>query len=284
MTKQKFSYIIALCLFGTTGLILRWTSVPSEWMVLARGAMGSVLIACFVLLRGGHLSGQAIRRNLGWLIFGGVSLGLNWVFLFAAYRYTTVAIASLCNYMAPLMVIFLSPVLFGEKLSGRKLLCVAAAALGICLVSGVFRGLDGWDPMGILLGLGAALGFVGIIIGNKKVSKISPYDRVIVQLAISALTVLPYVLWRSRGVEILWDPASIAGTLILAVVHTAFAYCLYFGAMGALPVQTVALWGYIEPVVSVVCSALVLGEPLGLSGLLGAALILIAAAVSEQLN
>lgn len=280
--RFKLEYLVALFLFGTTGLILRWTVLPSELMVFLRGLVGSAVLFLVLALRGRKLSVSAIRVNLGWLIFGGVSLGLNWVFLFAAYRYTTVAVASLCNYTAPILVVLFSPLLFHEKLGIRKLLLVAMAGVGIVLISGVFSGTGSVGLTGIMLGMGAAMGFVGIIVGNKKVHDISPFDRVIVQLFLSAMTVLPYVLYQNWGKAIPWDLPSLGWMAVLIFAHTAVAYSLYFGSMAVLPVQTIALWGYLEPVVSVVCSALILAEPLGTSGILGSVLILAAALLSEK--
>lgn len=279
--KAKIQYIISLCLFGTTGLILRWTILPSELMVFARGLLGSCLLLTFLHLRGAKLSQEAIRKNLGWLIFGGVSLGLNWVFLFAAYRYTTVAIASLCNYTAPLMVLVLAPFVFRERLTWFKVICILAAAAGITLISNPFAGEAAADLTGILLGMGAALGFVGIIVGNKKVKDISPLDKVIVQLFLSAMTALPYVLYQNWGKSIPVDVPSILWLGVLIVLHTGVAYMFYFSAIGELPVQSIALWGYIEPVVSVLCSALILAEPLGVFGVIGSALVIGAALISE---
>lgn len=279
--KAKIQYLISLWFFGTTGLILRWTILPSEVMVFLRGLLGALLILGFSLLKGRRPSLKAIRSNLGWLIFGGISLGLNWVFLFAAYRFTTVALASLCNYTAPIIVIFLSPILFREKLSGKKLLCVLACLTGFLLVSGVFSSGDAFNMGGILLGMGAALGFVGILIGNKKLRDISPYDRVVVQLLISAAVALPYVIVNDWGKAIPCDGISIFWMLVLAVFYTGVAYSFYFGAMGELPVQSVALLGYLEPVISVLCSALILSEPMSAASVIGAILVIGAAAASE---
>lgn len=284
-TKAKIQYLIALLFFGTTGLVLRWTIIPSEIMVFCRGLFGALIILGYTLLSGKKPSAADIKRNLFWLILGGVSLGLNWVFLFAAYRYTTVALASLCNYTAPIIVILLSPILFRDKLTVRKLICVLSCAVGIALVSGVTGGESGsLDVTGLALGMGASAGFVGIIVCNKKLKEISPFDRVIVQLLVSAATVLPYVLFQNWGKVIPWDAASIFWMLILALLYTGVAYTCYFSAMGTLPVLTIALWGYLEPVVSVLCSAFVLGEALGLSGFVGAALVIGAAIAGELWN
>ncbi len=222
----------------------------------------------------------AIRKNRIWLLISGVCLGLNWVFLFAAYLHTTVAIASLCNYMAPMIVIVVAPAVLHERLNKRKIPCVIAAFVGIILVSGFWNGEIG-DAAGILMGLMAAICFVIIVICNRKMQGINPYDKSIVQLVISAVTVLPYVLVKNWGIEINWNVKSVVIIIVLGLVHTGVAYCLYFSGMTTLPVQTVAILGYLEPVVSVICSAVILHEHMNISGWIGAVLILGAAIISE---
>lgn len=279
--KAMLQYLTAVSIFGTTGLILRWTVIPSEIMVVCRGIIGALLILAYLLLTGKRPSWKAIQANLKWLCFGGIALGVNWIFLFGAYRYTSVAIASLCNYTAPIIVIFLSPMLFNERLTKKQILCIAASVTGFILISGILSDNSSLDFRGILLGMGAAAGFVGIVVANKRLKSISPFDRVVVQLLISACTVLPYVLMQNWGKAISWNVASLIWMLVLAIVHTAFAYYFYYNSMGELPVQTIALLGYVEPVVSVLCSTMILQEPLGLLGGVGAVLIIGAAIISE---
>lgn len=189
-------------------------------------------------------------------------------------------IASLCNYMAPILVIIAAPLVLRERLEARKLPCVAAALLGIVLVSGVLEG-GGGEPVGVVLGLAAALCFVGIVLCNRKLQGIGAMDRAVTQLLISALTILPYVLLQTRGEALTFDLRSVLIVLMLGVIHTGLAYCLYFSGMGSLPVQSVAILGYLEPLVSVLCSALLLHEAMSVWSWIGAALILSAAVVSE---
>ena len=280
---ERIKYIIAVVLYGTIGLFLRYTDLPSEIAAMCRGILGSVFIFLYLKIRGRNLDREAIRRNLKWLILGGITLGLNWIFLFAAYIQTTVAIASLCNYMAPIIVIVISPYVLHEELDRRKMFCVAAAFAGIILVSGVWNGSVG-NVSGLIMGLGAAVCFVFIVICNRKLRDIPALDRCIVQLAVSALIILPYVLIRNRHAVIALNWQSVLIVLILGIVHTGIAYVLYFSGMSTLPVQTVAILGYLEPVVSVFCSAVFLREPLGAAGWIGAALIIGAAVVSETMK
>ena len=228
----------------------------------------------------------AIRSNLRWLLAGGVFLGLNWVFLFAAYVHTTVAMASLCNYMAPIILIAISPVAFGEMIGPKKVACVVIAFVGIALVSNLPAATSGGvNVVGLALGMLAALTFVGVVFCNRHLGGIEALDRVVVQLSISAV-VLPYALAMNGGGLPLagLDMRSWLLLALLCVVQTGVAYIFYFGAMGTLPVLEVALLGYIEPMTSVVCSALVLGEPMNAIGWLGAAMVIAAAAAGEVIE
>lgn len=280
LRKERLKYILAVVLYGTIGMFVRFVSLPSEEVALCRGLFGSLFILLYMKLTGRRMDMAAVRKNSFWLSMSGISLGLNWIFLFAAYVTTTVAIASLCNYMAPLIVILIAPVVLNEKLNVKKLPWVGLALIGIILVSGVI-GSGPVNPRGLLMGMLAALGFTGVVICNRKIRDISAYDKSVIQLAISALTILPYVIVVNHGLVMPADLRSVLIVLMLGIVHTGFAYCLYFSGMGTLPVQTVAILGYLEPVVSVFCSAFFLQEPMSISGWIGAAMIIIAALMSE---
>ena len=286
LTQARIRFVLAVVLYGTIGPMTRFIHLPSEVIVLVRGSMGALLVLLFRLSRGSKPDLSAIRENLGWLVASGICLGLNWIFLFAAYAYTTVAIASLCNYMAPIIVIALSPLLFGERIGPIRLTCVVAAFMGIILVSDLGNAISGGvDLTGAGLGLAAAGGFVGVVGCNKRIGEVDAFDKVVIQLAASAAIVLPYVLITDGGIPIGGaDILSYVLLAVLVVVQTAIAYVLYFGSMGVLPVQEIALVGYIEPVVSVLGSALVLHEPLGLAGAIGAVLVIAAAAVGEVVH
>lgn len=279
LIKERSGFILAVALYGTIGLLLRYSALPSEATAFYRGAIGAAFIFLYRLARGERPDFGSMRKNAFWLIVSGVGLGLNWIFLFAAYMNTTVAVASLCNYMAPVFVLALTPLVLREKIDIRKIPCIIAALFGIVMVSGVLSGgING--GAGIAFGLAAACCFTGIVFCNRKLKGISAFDRALVQLAISSLTVLPYVIVKN-GTLPLPDLRSGAIVLTLGIVHTGIAYCLYFNGMAALPVQSVAILGYLEPVVSVICSAIFLHETLGWTGWLGAVTVLAAAVISE---
>ena len=279
-----YRLIFAMFLFGTIGIFVRGIALPSGVIALLRGAIGTLFLLLLTVLRGRRVSGADIRRNLGVLAVSGALIGFNWILLFEAYRYTTVATATLCYYLAPVFVILASPLVLKERLTLRKLLCVAAALLGMVLISGVSAGAARslTACRGILLGVGAALLYAAVVLLNQKLRNISAYDRTIVQLGAASLVLLPYVLLTGGFSGNACTPRSVALLLIVGVLHTGFAYALYFGAMRELPAQTVAIFSYIDPIVAILLSALLLKEPMTLLQAAGAVLVLGATFFSEQ--
>lgn len=273
----------SMLIFGTIGIFRKYIPLSSGMLAMLRGFIGMAFLLVFVKLRGLSLSRQAIRENLGKLLLSGIFIGLNWIALFEAYQYTTVAVATLCYYMAPVIVILLSPFLLGERLTAKKGICAGLAFLGMILVSGVFSGeaLPPQTMKGIALGLTAACLYACVILINKKLGSISAYDKTIVQLGSAALILVPYNLMTTGASQ-----SPITGTVILLVaivgiVHTGIAYALYFGSMDGLNAQTVALYSYIDPVTAIILSMLIFHESMGVLGFLGAVLILGSTLVSD---
>lgn len=286
MNKDNFKSYVALIgsmlIFGTLGVVRRYVPLSSAMLALCRGALGSVFLLLFVLVRGGKLK-LPERKTTLWLVLTGAIMGLNWMLLFEAYNYTTVAAATMCYYMQPTIVILLSPLVFRERLSGRKLACAAAAIVGMLFVSGVLSGGTGQvrDIRGIAFGLGAAALYAAVIILNKKVVVEDIYAKTVIQLAGAALVMIPYVLLTEGVPELTLTAADIGMVLLVGIVHTGITYALYFGSMQRLKAQTVAVMSYIDPVFALLLSAAVLHESLTPLGIVGAVLIIGSAVISE---
>jgi drug/metabolite transporter (DMT)-like permease len=280
--KAAASFSSALCIYGTIGWALAYINLPSEVVVLFRGFIGTAFILAVLLVVKRHVNWASVRENLPWLAAGGVSLGLNWVLLFASMRATTVAVATLCNYMAPVILILVAPLILHEKRSLKKAACALVAVVGMVMVSGLLGGgTQGVTARGIALGLGAAVFAATLILSNKKLGDVPVFERSAVQLAFATLAALPFVVVNNFDQTLAPDALSIGLIALLGVVHTGIAYCLYFGGLAGLSAQTAAVLGYIEPAVSVLVSTLILQEPLSLVGWVGAFLILGAAILSE---
>ena len=278
--SPRMQIVLSMLIFGTIGVVRRYIPFPSSVVALARALIGLVFLLLLRRMRHQRVDRQAVRRNLGKLLLLGAMLAFNWIFLFEAYNYTSVAAATMCYYMAPVIVILLSPLVFGEKITLRKGLCAAVAVFGMVLVSDVLQGgLHG--AKGLVFGLIAACLYACIVIVNRKLSGISAEDRTILQFAVSAVVMLPYVLLTENVRALAFTPLVTVLLLLLGIVHTGFAYVLYFGNIPLVPAQTAALLSYLDPVVAVLLSVTVLREPMSLPAALGAVLVLGAMIVSE---
>lgn len=281
--RAKRDLIFSVSVFGTIGIFVRWIGLPSSVIALVRGAVGAAFLLLLARFRHAPIDRAALRRRWQLLLLSAAMMSFNWITLFEAYRYTTVATATLCYYMAPIFVTLISPVLLKERLTGRKLLCVFLALAGMVFVSGVPQsGLPGpSEAKGILLALCSAALYAGVILINKYLAGVPAYDRTLLQLACAAAVMIPYILLTEDLSAMSVTPLGAVLLLIVAVFHTGWCYALYFGSMTVLSAQTVALFSYIDPIVAILLSALLLREPLGWSGILGAALVLGSTLVSE---
>ena len=281
--RAKRDLIFSVSVFGTIGIFVRWIGLPSSVIALVRGAVGAAFLLLLARFRHAPIDRAALRRRWQLLLLSAAMMSFNWITLFEAYRYTTVATATLCYYMAPIFVTLISPVLLKERLTARKLLCVFLALAGMVFVSGVPQsGLPGpSEAKGILLALCSAALYAGVILINKYLAGVPAYDRTLLQLACAAAVMIPYILLTEDLSAMSVTPLGAVLLLIVAVFHTGWCYALYFGSMTVLSAQTVALFSYLDPIVAILLSALLLREPLGWSGILGAALVLGSTLASE---
>lgn len=281
--SPKLSLITAMSIFGTVGILRRSIPLSSPLLSMLRGVIGTLFLLALVRIKKEPLDRAAIRKNLPILCISGACIGLNWILLFESFRYTALATATLCYYMAPILVILASPIVFKEWLTPKKCLCAAVAFCGMILVSGVldanFTGLA--ELKGVFLALGAAVIYATVMMLNKHLQGIGPYDRTILQLASAAAVIFPYVLLTEDWAAVTLTPTVVVLVLILGMVHTGWTYALYFGTISRLPAQTVALFSYIDPIVAIFLSAVLLREGLTLTSAIGAVLVLGSTLVSE---
>ena len=281
--RSAGTFITSMLIFGTIGVLRRYIPFSSAMLAFARGILGGLFLLIFVRVRKKSSAEKLSPRDLSGLILTGAMIGVNWMMLFEAYNHTTVAVATLCYYMQPTIVVLLSPFVFRERLTVKKALCAAVSVVGMVLVSGVIGDGGGQTPdiRGVLLGLGAACFYAAVIIMNKKIRGVDQYQRTTVMLLSAGIVMIPYMLFTKPAAGGNAGAVSIILLLILGIVHTGAAYTLYFGSMDGLKVQTIAVLSYIDPVSALLFSALLLNEPLSAAGVIGAVLIIGSALISE---
>lgn len=267
-------YVLAMVIFGTLAPFVRNIGVSSGELALYRAVMGAGLIGIYLLAKGKNPFSGGLKREILLLLLSGGAMGINWILLFQAYRYTSVSTATLCYYFAPVIVTALSPVLFRERLTRKQLFCFAMATLGLVLITGLEPSAGSTNLTGILFGLGAAVFYAAVILLNKYIRSTAGIQRTFLQFLAAIVTLIPYVAATGGVTLSRLDSTGWMCLLVVGILHTGITYCLYFSSLKALPGQRAAILSYIDPLVAVLISVTVLREPMTWQQALGGGLIL----------
>ena len=279
----KIEYILVMALFGCLGPVVKAIPLPSAVTACLRAWISFVLLAVYLLARR-RIRAASFKGILLPMLLSGACLTGDWIGLFEAYRYTTVATATVCYYMAPIFVFLASPLILKERFTARHAICAGVSFLGMVLVSGVLQnGSRGsGDIRGILFALIGAVSYTAIVLINKKYPAGDPVIRTMVQLVAAAVLMTPYILLTNRGASFSLEFRHILLLLVLGGVLTAFAYIRYFAVIVKIPARTVSIFAYADPVVAVLLSVFFLNEPITLSAVIGSVLIIAACIFSER--
>ena len=281
--KSYLMFLGSMLIFGTIGVFRRYIPVSSTLLAFMRGLLGSAALFIFVKLKRKKFSQKISFKVLLLLILSGGLIGLNWIFLFEAYNYTTIATATLCYYMQPTIVVLLSPILFKEYLGFKKGICVITSVIGMILVSGVFESesQNSSDAKGVAFGLASAVLYAVVVILNKKIPIDDAYKKTVIQLFSASVVLIPYLLLTENLISVKLSPTAIVLIIVLGIVHTGIAYAMYFASIPSLSAQSIAIMSYLDPVSALFISAVILAEGISLYGITGAVLIIGSAVISE---
>ena len=275
LKNSRAMMIIAMATFGTLGPFVRNIGVSSGELALYRAVMAALLLSGYLSLTKQKLNLKQISRELPLLLISGMAMGINWILLFEAYKYTTVSVATLSYYFAPVLVTLACPLLFREKMGAKQWICFVMSTLGIVLITGIGDLSGGSNHLkGILFGLGAAVFYATVILLNKFIKGVAGIQRTFLQFLAAIVILIPYVACSGGMTLQKLDSMGWICLLIVGLFHTGITYCLYFSALKEMPGQEAAILSYIDPLVAVLISVFILGEQMTLVQILGGALIL----------
>ncbi len=279
--QKPFSkFILSLLLFGSNGVVASQIALASTEITFLRALIGSLLLLGIFFWKKERFSFQRYPKDAVCLLLSGVSMGASWLFLYEAYQQIGVSTTILLHYTAPAMVLLLSPLFFQERLTLRKCLGLTVVLLGVFCINGqaAEMGKSGW---GLLCAVLSAVLYVVMVISNKKAEQVGGLENTVLQMIFAFLVVAVFFLLRGKPLLFSIPVESIPFVLLLGIVNGGTANYLYFSSIGRLPVQTVAVCSYLDPLTAVLLSAMLLGEPMGALQLLGAICILGGAIFAE---
>ena len=268
--RARWMLVASMAIFGTLGPFVRNISVSSAELALYRAVLASCMIGLFLLVTKQKIPFGTIKKELVLLLVSGMAMGINWIFLFEAYKYTTVSVATLSYYFAPVIVTLACPILFKEKMNLKKWLCFVGSTLGIILITGIGDLSKNSEHIkGIAFGLLAAVLYATVILINKYIKNIGGIERTFFQFIAAIVVLLPYVALTSGFNIASLDGVGWGYLLTVGLIHTGITYCLYFSSLKYITGQKAAILSYIDPLIAVLCSTFILGEsilPLQIAG------------------
>ena len=273
--QARWMLVVSMVIFGTLAPFVRQISVSSGELALYRAVMAAILIGVFLLVTKQKIPFASIKKELVLLLLSGMAMGFNWILLFEAYRYTTVSVATLSYYFAPVLVTLACPILFREKLTKKQILCFLGSTVGLVLITGI-GDLNGGSShlTGILFGLGAAVLYATVVLLNKFIKNVEGIHRTFLQFLAAILVLVPYVAMTSGVTLEQMNGIGWGCLLVVGLIHTGVTYCMYFSSLNHLSGQKAAILSYLDPLVAVVISVTLLQEPLTLVQGVGGLLIL----------
>lgn len=283
MKKARLELILSMIIFGTLGIFVKNISLSSGELALCRAVLAATLIGIILCIKKDGIPFAKVRKEIPFLLFSGAALGINWILLFEAYKYTTVSAATLSYYFAPILVTIICPVLFKEKLTKRQVFCSVMSAVGVAMIIGA-GGSNGSEKnmLGVLLGLGAAVFYAVVVLLNKFMKEVTGLHRTFLQFLTAIAVLLPYVLLNGGLHLQMLGGVGWLNLFIVGLVHTGLSYCLYFSSLKELRGQEAAILSYIDPLTAVLVSVVFLKEGITLWQIAGGIFILGFAILNEK--
>lgn len=274
--SARLKMIISMAIFGTLGLFVKDISLASGELALYRALLATLLLMVYLFFTKQRIPFRKIRKEIPILFASGVAMGINWILLFQAYKYTTVSVATLSYYFAPIIVTIVCPILFHEKLTKKQMLCFVMSTMGLFLIIGTGSiGGGSNNLLGILFGLGAAGFYAMVIILNKFIKNVTGIHRTLLQFFAAIIILIPYVLFTGGFHIGSLDSIGIVCLLIVGFLHTGITYCMYFTSLKDISGHKAAILSYIDPLVAIVVSVAILRESMSLMQFIGGVLILV---------
>ena len=258
--KARFEIVFSMAAFGTIAVFVRNIGLPSGEVALYRAVIAALALFLWQLCTRQTVRWQDVKKELPLLVVSGAAMSVNWILLFEAYKYTTVAMATLSYYFAPVIVTVASTVLFREGLTAKQISCFVMSTLGLVMVIGVSGGGGSHDLLGILLGLGAAVFYAAVVLINKGIRRVSGLNRTFMQFLAAILVMTPYISMTGGSHLAGLDMTGAVNLMVVGVFHTGICYCMYFSSLRYLKGQEASILSYIDPVVAVIISVAVLHE------------------------
>lgn len=270
--KNKINFVISMLIFGSIGIFVKWIDVPSVQIVQWRTIIGSSFLILFFAITRKKIDISGIICNKIPLIISGVAIGSSWAFLFEAYKNTSVGLATIIYYTAPIMVFALAPIIFKEKITKPQVFAIISAVFGMILVN-ISQVSSGELSFAVICAFLSAVLYAVIMITNKFIKPMCGLTSTLVQLIVAAVVMTIYCMMSTGQIIYVPQMKDFALLVTVGALHTGIAMSLYIGSLQGLSPQDISIFSYIDPASALILAYIFFRESLLWYQLLGAILI-----------
>ena len=279
--KGHIQVAAASVMYGTIGIFIKFLHDMQVGSIIFYRLPFAVAALVFYLWHTNRLKDLRLQENKGLVLLLGLFQGGTMLAYFISVTYTTVSIAVLLLYTAPIYVTVLSPFILKEHNTSRNLWALICSIGGVILViqpQALTHALDGMYIMGLVAGLASGLCFAGMIMTSRSLR--DSYTGIVQAtwaLGITMVLFVPYSWAVPCGV--IQDNLLIL--ILFGLIPTALSLVLYFNGIRLIRAQNASVIGLLEPLSAVVLSFLILNESMSPTTLLGGGFILLAALLAS---
>lgn len=270
-TKGPFLFSLAMLISGSIGLFVRLIDLSPINIVFFRCAFGAITLGIYILIF--KRNAMTIPRSELLPILGcGLVLVANWIFLFAAFKQTSITVAVSIYYLAPVLVTLYGLLFLGQKGTKAVVLGILLAFLGAALVSGItVEDILELNILGASYAFCAAVLYAALILLSKGVKHTDSAVTALVQTTVGTLVLSFFADFDIAFADLNWG-------LVVAIgaVHTALLYILFFRGIRDSPILLVALLGFIDPLFAIFLDRFALGNEISTVQLIGIVCIVLA--------
>jgi drug/metabolite transporter (DMT)-like permease len=261
--------------WGLIAVIVREVDLDAQVLVFYRLFFAALTLGIVaIVLR--KLPLLRLQRHRERIVLIGVTLAAHWFLYFATIKLSSVAVAVLMAYLAPLAIAILAPLVLPEPRSRVALVALVPAAGGVALVA--LGGEEGGAvrPLALATGLLTAATYAALVLMTKRIAAEVPVLALSFwNYAVASLAIAPLLLGADR---IMPTASELPAVLALGVVFTALSGYLYIWFLRHVTAQAIGILAYIEPVSAALLAWAFLDEALTWQIVVGGLLVIAAGA------
>ena len=278
--RDKFAGVLLIALsasaFGAMAIFARFAYAAGAdvyGLLAVRFVLAAIAMGVVLRVRG--ISLPPLRRVLALAAMGGIGYVSQSYCFFSALNHAQASLVALLLYLYPLFVTILAAIFLKEKLTTAAVIALVLCSVGAGLTVGGGQG----SPLGIALGLAAAVIYsVYIVVGARVTAGVNAIATTTVICTAAAVVYVAIGILRSSAGVPPQFPSTAGGWLALlaiALVSTVLAILTFFAGLQRLGAAKASMLSTLEPVVTVLLAAALLGEQIGMAQAVGGGLILL---------